>query len=331
MAYMDSIGEVAPSKAVRLGIAGSGYIAERFIKEAAYVAGVSVVAVYNPRYESAQTFAERWSIPSAFGQYDELICNVDAVYIASPCRFHEEQAAIALKGGVHVLCEKPMALHVNRLRSLYALAQEKGLTLMHAIKTAYYPGFIDFVAEGRSSIGEVVSVDATFTKLVKHGSWERSSDGYSGSMLVLGSYPLLVVAKLLGTEGATFRFDSVYRDGVDIFTRCTVSYSDGKSGCVRVGVGAKTEGDCSVTGTDGYLYVPAPWWQTRRWEKRFEDPRIREEHTASLVGFGLRYELEEFIRCIRSKERDTSLLEVDESIFITAAMESFRKGVGYDA
>ena len=327
------VGQTAAAKIgdVNVGIVGSGYIAERFAAEARHVAGARVMAVYNPRMEAARDFADRWGLLGAFNSIDEMFRHVDAVYIASPCRFHEAQMMAALDAGVHVLCEKPMALDADLLRRGYALASAKGLTLLQAVKTAYCPGFIALTSLAKGSIGDVLAVDAAFTKLVVPGSWELSADGFSGSMLTLGSYPLLAVARLLGTDGARFSFNSVVRNAIDAFTRCTVAYSDGRSGSVRVGVRAKSEGDLVVTGSEGYIYAQAPWWQTRVWERRFEDPAVREEYRAPFEGSGLRYELAEFVRCIRLGETCSPFLTAEENIFMTAAMQGFREEAGHGA
>src|SRR5690625_6612775 len=74
-----------------------------------------------------------------------------------------------MKAGKHVLCEKPMAQSEAECQQLYQTADENDVVLLEAIKTAYSPGFQRMVAVARSgSIGDIRSVDATFTKLT-HG------------------------------------------------------------------------------------------------------------------------------------------------------------------
>ena len=93
----------------RIGIIGTGRIAERFIPEAKLVSGISVEAVYNPHAESAERFAEKWRINS-YREREEFFEAVDAVYIASPHETHYGYIKSALEHGKHVICEKPMVM-----------------------------------------------------------------------------------------------------------------------------------------------------------------------------------------------------------------------------
>ena len=93
----------------RIGIIGTGRIAERFIPESKLVSGVSIQGVYNPHKESAARFAERWEI-NAYEDLEEFYDSIDIVYIASPHETHYRYIKSALEHGKHVLCEKPMVL-----------------------------------------------------------------------------------------------------------------------------------------------------------------------------------------------------------------------------
>ncbi len=87
----------------RIGIIGTGRIAERFVPEAKLVSGVSVQGVYNPHVESARKFAEKWEI-NLYETVEALFEAVDIVYIASPHETHYGYAKAALMAGRHVPC-----------------------------------------------------------------------------------------------------------------------------------------------------------------------------------------------------------------------------------
>ena len=67
-----------------------------------------------------------------------------------------------------------------------------------------------------------------------------------------------------------------------------------------MGQGVKSEGEMIVSGTNGYIYVPAPWWKTDYFEVRYENPHNNRRYFYQLDGEDLRYELLSFLKTIRS-------------------------------
>ena len=67
---------------------------------------------------------------------------------------------------------------------------------------------------------------------------------------------------------------------------------------MKVGKGVKSEGELVVSGTKGYVYVPAPWWKTDYFEVRKEDPAENRRYFYALEGEGIRYELVTFLKAI---------------------------------
>ena len=67
----------------------------------------------------------------------------------------------------------------------------------------------------------------------------------------------------------------------------------------KVGLGVKSEGDLIISGTKGYIYVPAPWWKTEFFEVRYEDSSNNNKNYHKFEGEGLRYELSDFVSMIR--------------------------------
>ncbi|CAL8968919.1 Inositol 2-dehydrogenase/D-chiro-inositol 3-dehydrogenase [Propionicimonas sp. T2.31MG-18] len=311
---------------IRLGVIGSGRIAARFVAEARYVSGVSVEAVYSRRFESAKAFAERLELEWANENVEDLLKHVDAVYVATPHDTHYAYARQAIEAGVHVLCEKPMTLTKAQTTELFELATRHEVVLLEAVKTAFAPGFQRMVAVARSgSIGQVRSVDATFTKIVKSGRELEGPDG--GSISELATYPLLAVVKLLGTDFTKVTTRSLKPAGapVEVFSRIDVDYPHGTASA-RTGIGVKAEGELIVAGSAGYVYVPAPWWLTEYFETRFEDQSKNKKYYYKFDGDGLRYELAEFAFMIRNRTPESFKLRAAESIAMADIIEQARAG-----
>lgn len=309
---------------LRVGIAGAGRIAARFVAEARFVSGVSVEAVYSRTWERTRAFADRLELEWANQSYDDLLDHVDAVYVATPHDTHYDYTKRAIEAGVHVLCEKPMTLSKALTEELFELAAARGVVLLEAVKTAFSPGFQRMVAVARSgSIGRVRSVDATFTKLVSSGRELTGHDG--GSISELATYPLLAAVKLLGVGFTDLRTVSLRppESEVEVFSRIDLTYPHAVASA-RTGLGVKAEGDLVVAGTAGYIYVPAPWWLTEYFEARFEDTRKSKKYYYKFDGDGLRYELAEFASMIRGGTAESFKLRPAESIAMADMIERAR-------
>ena len=84
----------------------------------------------------------------------------------------------------------------------------------------------------------------------------------------------------------------------DTFTKVSFVYPHAVAS-IKVGKGVKTEGELVISGTTGYIYVPAPWWKTEYFEIRREDPTQNKRYFYQLDGEGIRYELVSFMKAIQ--------------------------------
>ncbi len=310
---------------LRLGVIGTGRIAWRFYPEAKYVSGVNVEGVYNPHLDSALEYKEQFGLKFGTDQIDEFLGQVDAVYIASPHETHVSYIRRALECGRHVLCEKPMALTEQEAEELHTMAAAKGLVLMEAIKTAYCPGFYQLLGIARSGvIGAIRDVEAAFTKLESPDSRELTDREFGGSFLELASYPLLAIVKLLGADYTDLRFETIRdENGIDLYTKAYFRYKNCLA-TAKVGLGVKSEGELIISGTKGYIFVPAPWWKTREIEVRFENQEQNEKFFYKFLGDGLRYEISDFVAAINGNDKKEHKLRADESVAVAGIMEAWR-------
>ncbi len=309
----------------RIGIIGSGRIADRFIPEAKLVSGVSAQGVYNPHGESARRFAKRWEI-EAYTNLEDFFSAIDVVYIASPHETHYQYMKESLEHGKHVLCEKPMVLRKDQAEELFDYAKERGLILFEEIKTAYCPGFNKLLGIACSgSIGSIRNVEACFTKLERPDTRELTNQTYGGSFTELGSYVLLPILKLFGTEFQELRFDSVRgENGLDLFTKTSLVYPTGVA-TATCGLGVKSDGRLLIAGTKGYIVAEAPWWKTTYFEVHYEEANRVDRYSEIFLGDGLRYEISNFLYMINKSNKDNFKLTRGESIALADIMEQFMK------
>lgn len=314
---------------VRVGIIGCGRVAKRFPAEADVVNGLKVVATYDIDDTAAESLASSIEGAKVCSSAQELYDAVDAVYIATPHLLHYSYIKEAILIGKHVLCETPMVLKGEEAKELFVLAEEKGVILMEANKTAHCPAFNHLVVMIKSGvIGEVVDIDASLSQLLDKSGREFDYMQAGGALYEQGSYPLLPIIKLMGCNFKNLDFYSLMVNGVDIHTKGVFCY-DHAVCSFKVGLGVKTEGNLVISGTKGYAYVPAPWWKTDYFELRYEDQNKNQKFFYKWDGAGLRYEIQEFISCILNKRFSTSRLRRHESICMAEIMDQFAKRINF--
>lgn len=307
----------------RIGIIGTGRIANRFVPEAALVSGVNTRCVYNPHRESAEKFAEKWGI-DAYENIEDFFRASDIVYIASPHETHYSYMWQALEHGKHVLCEKPMCLNRAQATELFESAKRKNLVLFEGIKTAYCPGFAKLLGIACSgAIGNIRGVEACFTKLEGENTREIRDKVYGGSFTELGSYCLLPILKLFGQEYQEVRFESIEDEsGIDLYTKAYMRYDNGLA-TATCGLGVKSEGKLLVSGTTGYIVADAPWWKTSYFEVHHEKSDEIERFSERFLGDGLRYEICDMLSMINGDTKKDFKLTRRDSETMAEIMEKF--------
>ena len=265
-------------------IGGKGTVVKKFVRETEYVNGVE------------------------YKDCDDTLEGVDAVYIASHPSRHYDDIKKALLAGKHVLCESPIALNVEGCRELMDLANEKGLVLSDAIKTAYSTAYSRLLVVAKSGrIGDIVSVDSVCTSLAD-GAGESDADLSlkQNSICAWGPTAMLPIFQLLGSNYKSKSIVTKIIDeklNYDGFTKIDFVF-DKAVASAKVAKAAKAEGELVVTGTKGYIYVPSPWWKTDYFEVRFENPADNKRHFYQLDGEGIRYEVVAFAKAIENKKKN---------------------------
>lgn len=311
-------------KIVKIGIIGTGRIVPRFIAEEKYVSGASIISAFNPDKESGEAFESSYGITTYSDNFEEFLNGIDAVYVASPNETHYEYTKKALLAGKHVLSENPLAYSEEKSSELFELAEKNDLTLMEGIKTAYCPGFVSLIDVAQSGkIGKIRNVEACFTRLADKNSRERLDAENGGAFLEYAPYSLLPIIRLLGTDYNDVKINSIFdENGVDIFTKIDLIY-DNAMATAKCGVGVKSEGDLVISGTEGYILAQSPWWLTKKFEIRREDPNDIQIFEPRFQGDGLRYELGEFISKINGFKKQESKLSNEEILAVGKITELF--------
>lgn len=287
----------AERRMLRMGIYGSGRVAEKYRTECGFVNGLECVGKATDD-----------------ASYEKLLLDCDAIYIQTHPRDHVRHIRKALEAGRHVICESPIALSSDDCKALFDFAASEKLVLMDAIKTAYataYNRMLLLIKSGK--IGNIMSVDATCTSLMPPYSFVEELKDRWNARQAWAPAALLAVFQILGCDYEDSRRTSFYAPGTndfDIFTKYDFKYSSAVA-TIKVGKGVKSEGDLIVSGTKGYIYVPAPWWKMDYFEVRYEDQSENRRYFYQLDGEGIRCELLSFVKGIQTGKM---IMEVDGNI-----------------
>ncbi|OJG25829.1 glycerol-3-phosphate cytidylyltransferase [Enterococcus columbae DSM 7374 = ATCC 51263] len=288
-------------KRLKLGLVGETLI-RKFKQECTFVNGVDVVGVCSTfRYLEKSVFDDISFITS---NYSELLARVDAIYIEGHPNDRYFLIKKALECGKHVLCESPIAQNAKKYDELLKIADTNKCVLMDAIKTAYSTAYSRlFLLLKSGIIGDVVSIDVTCTSLADKNSISGLDVKTKwNSMTAWGPTAMLPIFQLLGINYQSKKIITHYLDcnkTFDLFSKLIFIYSNSVA-TITIGKGVKSEGSMVITGTEGYIYVPAPWWKMDYFEVRFEDYRENKRYYYTLEGEGIRYEIIAFINQIKS-------------------------------
>ncbi len=282
----------------RIGFVGKVPFLDKIVNECRFVNGIEV-------------------LPPSNDSIEKIVETVDAVFVLSHPSEHYEHIKYVLECGKHVLVESPVAIQTEQAKELFQLAAAKGLVLMESIKTAYalaYARLLLLIKGGR--IGNVVSVDVTCTSL-REQEQDAPYRPWS-SLCAWGPTALLPIFQILGTD---YKEKHIVQrrpkadNSFDLFTKIDFLY-DKAVATMKVGTGVKSEGELIVSGTKGYIYVPAPWWKTDYFEIRYENPEENKRFFYQLDGEGIRYELVAFVKNI---ENQKNLQYIDQSVSLAIA------------
>ncbi len=312
---------------VKLGLVGDISIVNKFEHESHFVNGLEISGICTQ--DDSNLSEEVKKLQFRTDKLEDLLEVSDAIYIVTSPSYHYEQIKQAINKGVHVLCEAPLALSASQESELTKLALDNNCILMSSIKTAYSTAYYRMLLLAKSGvIGKILSVDSVCTSLSSGlSNNEELNDSIWNSICAWGPTGLLPVFHLLGTDYLKKEIITHRQNGsnsYDLFTKISFIFKDSVAS-VKVGQGAKSEGELIISGTQGYIYVPAPWWKTDYFEIRFENPAENRRYFYSLEGEGIRYELVVFLKSIIDKSH-SHYIDSKVSISISKIIEDYYKG-----
>ncbi|KFA56466.1 hypothetical protein S40293_01123 [Stachybotrys chartarum IBT 40293] len=284
--------------------------------------------------------------PTVYGSYAEVYDdpNVDIVYIGTPHAFHKQNCLDAIAKGKHVLCEKSFTLNAHEAREVFAAAKEKGVFIMEAMWTRFFPlvQTLQRLLHEEQAIGQIYRVTCDFSldqKLETKGMESRLKDPAlgAGSLLEIGIYSLTWA--LLGLEppvGSTKRSadatmkpsvlaHQVLSDGVDISTTMVLHYPDGRQGIATSHTAFRSQPIfCRIEGSRGMIEVEGVASLPNSFTLR---PLEGEAKTYSVdrVGRGFYWEADAVAKDVAAGRVENATMPWAETIRVMELMDEVRK------
>ena len=244
---------------MKIGIIGSGTIANVMAGTVAQMDGVTNYAVSSRDLSKAKNLAEKHGFSKAYGSYEELLDDpeVELVYIALPHSGHHEWTLKSLCAGKHVLCEKAFAVNEKQTREMIEMSEKTGLLLAEAIWTRYMPSrfILETILES-GEIGRLRTVSANLGYRIDHVERLIRPELAGGALLDLTVYPLNFASMVWGDDIRRISASCVKTEsGVDGQDNVMLEYQDDRMANLFTTIYTQTNRLGLICGTEGYIEV----------------------------------------------------------------------------
>ncbi len=250
---------------VKYAIVGLGHIAQVAVLPAFAHArrNSRVTALVSDDATKRKSLGRKYRIEATFpyDDYETCLEQVDAVYIALPNSMHAEYTIRAANAGVHVLCEKPMAVTVDECERMIEACRENNVKLMIAYRLHFEEmnlKAVDLVRRGR--IGEPKFFNSSFSMTVQAGDIRTKKELGGGTLYDIGIYCINASRYLFRAEPKEVMATSV-NSGADAFaeidesTGALLRFEGERVAAFVTSFNASDVASYRIVGTKGQLHV----------------------------------------------------------------------------
>ncbi|MCY7335749.1 MAG: Gfo/Idh/MocA family oxidoreductase [Chamaesiphon sp.] len=251
---------------IRYAVVGLGWFAQAAALPAfANAENSELVALVSGDPTKRTEVAKKYGIEDTYtyAQYDELLASgtIDAVYIALPNHMHCEYTVRAAQAGIHVLCEKPMAVTVAECKQMIAAAKENQIKLMIAYRLhldAANMEAVEIVKSGQ--IGEPRFFNSIFAQQTEQNNSRMKAESGGGTLADIGIYCINAARYIFQAEPISVFATSASKDEerfqeVAEMTSAILRFPGDRLATFTCSFGAAKISSYQVMGTTGNLHV----------------------------------------------------------------------------
>eukprot|EP01083_Nonionella_stella_P011019 31326_1 len=342
-------------KVYRWGIIGCGRISYDFCNCLTASPRSEIAACAARNIKSAQSFANKFDIQTAYGSYESLVKDesIDIVYVGTIHKTHYETVLSCLQNGKHVVCEKPMGINYRETKAMIDCARREQVFLLEAVWTRFFPvtkQVKQWINNGK--IGTVVSVASDFGVRFKDNTPSRDTYWWSqklngGQWLGLGSYLIDSITRVFGPRMPEISALGVVDDkyGVDQLVMANMLYRDSMQyAVIREDIYSTSNEECFIVGTNGVIKIHqmhAPTkvelYQNTLGEKKLietkefglmDSTKFKYDEFICPNSAGLYYEIEEVIRCLDQGLLESPNYKCEEMLINAKISDEIRRQIG---
>ena len=323
-------------KKISIGVVGTNFVTDMFMKGISLVDGFNVTAVCATREESRAQFAGKYQVNQTFSDYRNLaeMDSLDAVYLAVPNHLHYEMALYFLNKKVSVFCEKPLGVNPRQVKEMIDASKENYTLLQDGIVPLYTENYLK-LKENLSEIGRLRR--AVFVL----GRYSTRYDAYlrgenpstfriefcNGSLVDMGVYCVAVAVGLFGRPVEILANASKLATGVDAMGSTILIYDDFEVVIMHSKV-SNSSITSEIQGEQGNLYIDS----ISRMENVFMEVRNQDRlQVGTTTDDSFKYELLDFRDNLLSSRVESRLVSHQLSYDISDVLYEIRKqsGVSY--
>lgn len=323
---------------MRFGIIGTNFISKEFVSACRKADGAAVQTVFSRQTATGEAFMAAHGIARAVTSLEELLAepSVEAVYIASPNRFHSKQAFRALEAGKHVLLEKPACPNAREFEALLQAADRNGVVLMEAMRPVFTPGFAQ-LRDAVRRVGAVRMVRFCYSQYSSRydkyqaGIVENAFDPTlcNGALMDLGVYLAHCAVDLFGVPSSVQATAQKLPNGLDAQGIALLSY-DGMLAELAYSKIADGRTPCEVQGENGTVLV----WGITNPKKIVLVDRNRTEtvlyEDATDDFFGMEHEIAAFLKFSQGWEKERLRQIQEHTLQTLQLLDEIRSCTGID-
>lgn len=317
---------------MRIGMVGTNFISDMFMKAASPIPEIQVTAVTSGHREHAEQFAAKYQIPSIFDSLGDLIASdsCDMVYLAIPNSLHAEMAGQCIEAGMPVFVEKPIATNARQAEELFRLAEARQVYVHDGIVPLYTENF-RILKESLGGIGRIRRAVFAFGKrssrydayLAGQNPTTFRKELSNGSLMDLGVYCLADAVALFGVP-QEIRAHAVKLDtGVDGAAEAVLCYP-GFDAVIMTSKISDTLVTSEIEGEDGNLLIEAPSLISKVWQVQHgeEERKLISRDTDNAFGFQLQDLLADFVAGRQESAAVPHALSIDIMRVLDACREA---------